>query len=1303
MTEQASAEAGSLPAKQHRFEEAQLKNNRQEFNPALAIDRELEVWNRTGRLRIASVCAAGMLVLFLGLLLGSTPALHAQITATISGTVYDTTAGAIPNANITLRNEATDEKRDTVTNSDGVFVFPALQIGTYTVEIRAKGFKILTQTGISVSAAESRKLTGLNLAIGTIEQTVSVQESSQIIPTDNGSRAAVLEASDIETLALGSRDLSELLKVLPGVTTAPNGTSNGPMFNFQNVGAAGSAVGNGLNANGAPNRGGTSETVDGVDINDPGCDCNSIATVNPDMTQEVSVQTSNFGADASYGPVLINSLSKSGTAEYHGEGYIYARNNVIAANDWQSDHAGTPKGPASYYYPGGNAGGPIPFTHKKVLVWGGYERILQNLGNTNRLESYIPTPDMLSGNFGPTAANLAFCNGNYGQLGSAPVTGNSCNDLTGTILPDGTTAGPGTANGSTIPAAFIDPGALALTSFWPKANANPATTPGLYNYNQVIPGIHDGWIYRLRTDFHFNDNNSAYISYQQGFDTAPSEGNGAHIYWTPANAIPYPGGGLFSSEYTKALAGHFVHTFSSTLTNELIASWGYGNFPVGPANPSAAFRSKLGYPGNYSTVFNTGAQVIPSYSTPGSTSSFPDFSQQDIFEPSGVYLVRKEMPAYADNLTKVWKTHTLKIGGYAENIGNIQGASESPNGSIGSNSFGGTLSKNILTGNTVGSPNNPTANFLMGLATSYTENNASPVSDMAYQTLSFYFDDSWKANRRLTIEYGIRFDHDGHWYDRKQVGEAVFLPSLVASDYAASKFDAGVYWHGTSPGVPNSGQPDKFIYADPRFGVAYDIFGTGKSVIRGGWGLYRYSDQYNDYTGALTTAQSILGYGLPGNSNAFLSQLGHITAPTTSCGPATAAASACINGSVNALDPTDSKVPYTASWNLTISQQLGWNTLLEVAYVGNDSQNTVMGGEGISGSGFAEYTNQNKIPLGAFFKPDPITGLTATNPENVNTTCSGAVCNKTADYRPYGLEYGDNAIDVVNNDGYGNYNGLQVSWVKRSKATNFNANYTWSKTLGTGLQVNPYVLRDNYGVLSIDRPQVLNLSGSYFLERPYTGDSKILSGAANGWTISNITTWQRGGSLPALFNNGDANFGLGLQYTTINGAPISAANPLPAGVGTGLSDATYYGTNDSGLVIQPVATCKALKYTCFSAPAIGSYGGASWPYYHGPDYFDSDLALFKNFHVFEKQNLRLEAEAFNWLNHPLPQFANTNYLSLNYQADYGSKAITVNPAPYPNGTPDSFGQMTNKAGAPAQRIFELSAKHTFHPVLGPLA
>jgi hypothetical protein len=452
--------------------------------------------------------------------------------------------------------------------------------------------------------------------------------------------------------------------------------------------------------------------------------------------------------------------------------------------------------------------------------------------------------------------------------------------------------------------------------------------------------------------------------------------------------------------------------------------------------------------------------------------------------------------------------------------------------------------------------------------------------------------------------------------------------------------------------------------------------------------MYRYSDQYNDYTGALSTAQSILSYSTPGNTNIMLNQISS-GAPQIVV-PKLSGQTACCVGGVNALNPRDNKVPLTTEWNMTISQQLKWNTLLEVAYVGSDSQNAVMGGEGISGSGFGDYTNQNKIPLGAFFKPDPVTLMVATNPENVGTTCAGPVCNKTADYRPFGNIYGDNSIDVVNNDSYGTYNGLQASWVKRSKSTNFNANYTWSKTLGTGQQVNPFVLRRNYGELSIDRPQVVNLSGSYFSERPYTGDNKIVSGFANGWTISNYTTWQGGGNLQAINN---PNFGFNVFYSTINGAPISSTNPLPTNVGNGLSQSTYYGTNAS-IDIMPVSHSSALSYNSFSAPPVGTYGGAAFPYYHGKSYFDSDLALFKTFHIVEKQTFKVEAEAFNWLNHPLPQFQG-GYLQLNYQADYTTKAITVYPTTFPGNNPANFGVANFKAGAPNQRIFELSAKYTF--------
>ncbi len=1209
----------------------------------------------------------------LAALLFWTPAIQAQTSAVLSGSVVDSSGSVIPNANVVLENNATHERRSTVSNDTGTFTLPAILPGTYTINITAKGFKGFQQGGITLDAGDIRRLTPSTLDIGSASETVTVQENTQIVPLDSGQRAAILDSKDIENLALGSRDLSELLKVLPGVTTSPNGLSNGPAFNFTQVGAAGSAVGNGLVANGAPNRGGTSQLADGVDVDDPGCNCNSIAVMNPDMTQEVSVQTSNFGADAPYGPVVISSISKSGSTKYHGEGYFYARNDVLNANDWVSNHQGIAKGSAHYYYPGGNIGGPVPKTKDKLLFWFGYERFLQNTGNSNSLSSFIPTPDMMAGNFTATSANSAFCLG-AGNINSTQTNG--CNDLTGTVLPDGSVVGQGNRPAGIIPAQFIDPGSKALSAFWPTANANPATTPGNFNYFQIIPGIHDGWIYRARVDYNLSDQTKFYVSYQQGYDKQLSQGNGAHIYWTPGNSIPYPGGGLYSTSYTKAISGHFIHTFTPTLTNELIASWGFGNFPVGPSNPAGAYRSTLGYP-NYGTVFNAGSKLIPSYNT-GGFETFPDFSQQDIFENgNGTYLVRKEMPAFADNLTKVWGAHTIKIGAFTENVGNIQGAGTSKNGSFNSFSFGGTLTPNIITGQSVGSPNNPTANFVMGLSTSYSEQNSSPVSNMAYQIFAGYVDDLWKASNHLTVELGVRIDHQGHWYDRNKNGMAVFLPDRVTSDFAAGKLNPGIYYHGNDPGIPNSGMPDRFAYLDPRFGISYDVFGTGRTMVRGGWGIYRFSDQYNDYTGALTTAQGILGYSLPGSSSVFLNQLSQITAPT-------AVQKTCCNGAVNALDATNFQIPMTTSWNMTISQQLPWQTLLEVAYVGNDSENLPVGGEALSGGGFPEYTNVNKIPVGAFFKPDPITGVTAANPENV--TSSG---NKTADYRPYGLEYGDNTVDVLSTVGYSNYNGLQISWVKRGTVANFDANYTWSKTLSTTVNENPFNIRDNYGVSPYSRAHVVNLSGSYTFLNVYHGDMKLVRGAANGWTISNITTWQAGGNIQAQNN---ANFGMTLQYT----------GNRPAGVGTGLSQATYYGTNEP-ITIQPLVTCnpgsgtgsnQRIKYSCFTPPPIGTYGPRNYSYTTA-SYFDSDMALYKSFHVVGDQAVQFRLSAFNFINHPLPQYSGGSQLTLHYNTVYGSNAFTPSASQYPKGDPNQFGVLDTKAGNPNQRVLELAIKYLF--------
>jgi hypothetical protein len=1224
------------------------------------------------------------------LLLFAMPALQAQTTAQISGLVTDTTGAVIPGATVTLVNEATQDTRVVKSNRDGLYSFPALLPSSYTIKVTAKGFDPSDLTGLVLHAGDERSIPAFALAVGSDAQTVTVSAAGEMIPEDNGERSDILSSKDIENLALEGRDTTELLKVLPGATTVSGGlTGAAGSFNDLSVSANESAIGNGININGVPNRGGTALLSDGVSVLDPGDNASSIGIISPEMTAEVSVQTSNFGAYVQNGPVVVSAISKAGTTRYHGEGYFDARNDVLNANGWQQNHQGIAKAGAHYYYPGGNIGGPVPFTHKKLFFWGGYERFLQNPGNGNILESYIPTPEMMAGDFtSDNPDNVALCPNGFSSTASG-----WCNDLTGTVLPDGTAIGPGTEFGSKIPSQYIDPGAKALASFWPKANANPQTTAGGYNYYAPVVSPNNGWVYRVRMDYNLNDNNKFYVSYQQAYSSTLAQGNGAHIYWTPGNSIPAPGGGLVGQVFTKSISGHFVHVFNPSTTNEFIAAWGFGSFPFGPPNPKAADKSTLGY--TYGSVFNA-SQLIPSYNSGGSF-TFPDFSQGDWFEPNGYYLVRKEVPSFTDNFTKVFGAHTVKIGAYTQNTGNLQGNDGvSPNGNIGS--FGGQQ-PNIFSGRETGSPGNPDANFVTGTVTGYSESNSAPVSDMAYQNTAVYIDDSWQVRKGLSVEMGARIEHVGHWYDRQGIGMADFFPDRVFSDYYSGKVDPGFYWHAIDPSVPLSGQPNRLAFVSPRFGVSYDPFGTGKTVLRGGWGVYRFAGQYNDYAGALTTAQHVISYSLPGQKSVQLNQIASLAAPvctTPPCG---------VTGSQNGLDASDYGVPITYAWNFTIDHHFKWNTLLDVAYVGSTSSQILDNGETIEGSGFGDLANQNKTPIGAYFLPDPKTGVTSNNPENLGQQTDGTPTgNSAADYRPFGYAYGTNSVSESQSNQYSNYNGLQVAYLKETGKLTFDFNFTWSKTLGTVLQENPFVVRaGNYGAAPIDRPYVFNSSYTYQVGEFHHGDA-IVKHLLSGWTISGISTWQAGGSLLAELGNNVPNFGLSEGYDPAT-LPLNAS---ALGIGQGISQRTYYGT-DAAIAIQPVLTCnpnqglakyQRIQLKCFAAPSIGGtdmmgqYGGQKYPYMSMGSYFDNDLALSRTIHVRGSQNIQFRAQAFDWLNHALPEFSGSNQVTLKYLVNYPTKAIALNTNPQ-GGTVSNFGFMDTKTAAPYERIIELNVKYTF--------
>ncbi len=1251
---------------------------------------------------------AARAVLLLTAILMLMPAAHAQITGTITGTVSDSTGAIVPGAAVTLTNTGTRDVRVTTSDSAGYFAFPALVPGTYDVKVEMKGFKTFDQVGVVLQASDKRNVNA-TLTVGQSSETVTVEAHTDLVPVDSGARSLDLTATDYNRLPMITRNASELLRTLPGVITVGNGASNGSnsSMDFSGVGAAGSSVGNGVSASGVPYRGGTALLMDGTNILDEGCDCTSISVPNPDMVQEVKVQTSAFSADGAKGPVVIDFISKSGGAQYHGEGYLYARNAIFNSDDWQDNNQGHNVATGDhYYYPGGNFGGPVPFTKKKLLFWAGYEHFYQLATGGTKLYSYIPTPDMLGGNFSGTTANDALCQADLG-LNAASTAAKAA----GTYCFDPTTAntaglGPG---GQSITAAAVpvDPGATDLWKLMPTANADPTTTPGGYNYFFPVPALHNGFVFRGRGDYNFDENNKLFVTYQLSKDSQPSDGD-AHMWWLPSNSVVFPGGGLSNPTTTKNVTGNFVHVFSPTLTNQMTAFWTYYWSPQSPANFNAVLRGTVGYPDTYGTQFNKvnpdlNKNMVPGWNQAGNY-NFPDFSQWDVFSQSGgSYFIKKQNPAFADDVTKVYKNHTIKVGFYYEMTGNNQGNFNPYNGGF---SFGSSSTPypDAVTGYPQGTQN-PTANFMMGIASNYNEQSSLPLNDQAYKTFALYGTDSFKVTKKFTADFGVRLEHIGHWYDRDGYGNAVWVPGDIISDVLKGKVFPGVEWHAIDPGIPLSGTPNRLVHFEPRVGIAYDVFGTGKTVVRGGWGVYDFNDQVNDYSGALALAQQSIQTSLPNNHTVLFSETGDLPKPT-------GVFQAPSGGPGFILNPNDYDIPWVQTWNLTIDQRTPWNTHLEVAYEGNNSGALFFGGQvgGGGNLGGSDLINVNKVPLGAFFAPDPFTASTANNPENVCGTGVNVCLNGLADYHPYGTMnvgtsaapeyvnvYGTNSINVEQHSGYSNYNAFAVIWSKQSGRLTFNTSFLWSKSLGFGDgNVNPFVLRDNYSVLSIDRPYVWNASYTYDLGRPYHGDNKFIGGAADGWTLSGFTTWQKGGDLQAQVSQ---NLGLSFEYDNSETGAI-----------TQLSQRSFFGT-DASINVQPIETCnpanglgdsQIAKLSCFAAPSIptgtsiAANGPTQFPYMSMPAFFDSDLAIYKTFHITERHTIEFRVTATNFLNHPLVGFANSNPLTLKYSLD------PTNPQggyTYIGTTPANAWGFTNTKNEPNTsaygRVMQFGLKYAF--------
>jgi hypothetical protein len=546
---------------------------------------------------------------------------------------------------------------------------------------------------------------------------------------------------------------------------------------------------------------------------------------------------------------------------------------------------------------------------------------------------------------------------------------------------------------------------------------------------------------------------------------------------------------------------------------------------------------------------------------------------------------------------------------------------------------------------------NDYADILMGVGhDGYFEQALPPPTNLAQNIYAFYAQDSWKLTRRITVDYGLRFEHYAKPYANNAFGIAIFDPSKYDSSLTADQnTDSGILWHSIDKSVPLSGSDSRLFFFSPRVGAAIDLFGNGRTIVRGGWGKYRayHSIQSNAYTGPAQTAQGSVSWSCGFNDPLCptwedIDTHGVVNCTVPPCATAPVFGQHLGPGlkGVSVVDPKNDEQPLVTSYSLTVDQELPARFQLELSYVGNHTQ-------------FLQGTvNINAIPLGS-----------------LDASCTSTGCQQP--FRPF-PNYQNITQSVT--AGKQQFDSLQASLHRSVGLLTLQTNYTWSKALGNGWNLDNGTLTGTlpdygahylWGVSPADRRHAF--SAAYVLNLPkMSGSNPFLKNVVGGWQISGITQIQSGAQLFNQSGSGGLNFNL-----------QQAGNNV-----------SLLGTPD--ITLYPLITCdprqglrenQFLNPNCFAPAPSGSLGTGSMPYLPGPAFWNSDLTLIKNFAITERQNVQFRFAAFNFLNHSLASFTNNdNNLRLNFDAN-GNLTNA-----------DTFGVAQYRFG---HRILELGIKYSF--------
>jgi len=1070
--------------------------------------------------------------------------------ATIVGTVTDPSGALVPNVTITVTNTQTGQVRRVTTNENGQYLAPDLQIGHYDLKAAVAGFKTAEQKGVVIAVGDRARV-DFRLEVGSGQESVTVEATALAVQAETGEVSDVITGAQVSQLAANGRSIYSLAMLTAGASsTMPDYQSATPVGGNANVSFNGERMSHNI------------YLIDGGEDLDRGGAGTISVMPSIESIAEFRQLTSNYSADYGLSSAATMTLVfKSGVKDFQASAWEFLRNEDLDANTFFRNSSGQGKAVNRLNTFGFSAAGPVMipklYNKHKDKTFFFYNMEWRRLLQGGNLKTTVPLTSSYGGNLGSTSIHTPYaCTASPGIAAKFQAAGLALSGCTNGN-PDSTKLVSFANN--VIPPALLDPNAQLLL----KEGIFPAPTTG----NQFIGGNNAPTNVReeiVRIDQHFTDK---FWLFGHWVSDAIDQNYGTSM-WSGDN-VPSASNTFGNPSYSGVI--HATYSISPTLLNETAFNYN-GNriniLPKGIVSQPSGFTVPRLFSGENALNRN------PSINLSGSTGTDYTLNWMPWTNAADDYQIR-------DDFSWTKGAHQLKFGASWAIYKKTQTYFANTEGGF---SFNGNYSGNDF------------ADFLLGMASSYSEDGYQGVGRWDNKSYAIYFQDNWKVSSHLSLNLGLRWDGIPHTYEESSQS-ANFYPNLFSQANAAVLISGG---NAISPGTPalstsplsalkgysfylngigvagKNGIPAGLVDTQwgtigPRVGFAWDPAGNGKTIIRGGFGMMYERIQGNDMYNGATNPPWGATVSFPGvsfsNPNQSLLTGQTLVAPIT------------INN-ITGLYQGDYKAPLSDQYSVGVQREVARNSVLSVSYVGTQNR------------------HQNSY-----------TEINLPSPSQLPALINGTVTkNLVVPYLGWG------SIRLSGNNMNSHYNGLQMNFRSQLRSDlTIQAVYTYSKSVdatnGDMNNVsNPYDRTYDYGPSPLDRRHIALVNYIYQIPLLRGAKTGLLKTMLSGWELSGIVMIETGTPLNITLSGNQAS----------NGLPNSTNRP----------DVT-------GSVSYPHTLAAWFNPAVFAKPAIGNWGNLPHDSVYGPGRHNWNVSLFKSFIFSEARNSRFEirVETFNTFNH----------------------------------------------------------------------